>query len=197
MQNLTELIASFFDKAFWQQFVTMVAGLVVGIPVALWINRLQVRAEKHKERELESERRRTLLEALVDRISFNQAFIRDAETKFEKIVILENVDLGILDATATLKYELLDDFELCKKLDDLRFHLTQVHCKLDLLLRMYFDGSIHCGQVTIGDKSVPMYIHLRGELLAPLRNHFATVLGICDDVLPVLKKGAAANVQGG
>jgi len=68
-----------FDLEFWKSFVsgslaTMV-GVIIGIPIALWINQIQQRAIEHSEkekfeRETNAKRRKVIL-LISDELKYN------------------------------------------------------------------------------------------------------------------------------
>lgn len=52
-----------------------------------------------------------------------------------------NVDVTLLESTASLKYEVLNDLVLCREVDELRFELVRLSRKVELLLKLEFDST--------------------------------------------------------
>jgi hypothetical protein len=71
----------FFDLSFWQSFVSnlgaTIIGVIIGIPIAIWLSRLQ-------ERNSEKEHRRKILLSLSTEIEKNQALIEEWMHKGEE-----------------------------------------------------------------------------------------------------------------
>jgi len=83
-----------------------------------------------------------------------------------------NVDLTLLESTASLKYEILDDVELCKEIDHLRFELVHLSRKVDLLLNLEFNPS---ARMAIDDPKQSPYNILRPRLVESLKVHLEPV----------------------
>lgn len=134
--NLLTPIAKFFDIAFWQDFTSnglaTLLGVVVGIPVALAINR-----------KFESGNRRR---KLADLLGLYQETLQENRDRLDGIaralkpgvVMFSNVDVLLLEATASLKYEYIDDPELNKRLDELRYELQHIHGLMALQLEIEY-----------------------------------------------------------
>lgn len=124
----------FFDLAFWQNFVSnglaTLLGVIVGIPIGLWLDR------RRSARETKG-RQRSLLSTIAGTLLMNLAVLDSlAPNLTPDDVPLLNVDPTVLDATAGLKWEIIDDAELNAALDLVRYALQDLRRKLDLQLEM-------------------------------------------------------------
>jgi hypothetical protein len=86
-----------------------------------------------------------------------------------------NVDLPLLESTASLKYELLDA-DLCREIDRLRYELTHLARKVDLLLKLEFDPSAkNVGLALDGSGETSEYMQLRPKLVGAIIAHIAPI----------------------
>lgn len=78
---------TFFDLVFWQQLVATMVGVGLGVPIALWLNRLEERRETTAARGAREERREQLLAALKREREFNREQLQslDRAHRAEKI----------------------------------------------------------------------------------------------------------------
>ena len=120
--------ASFLNTEFWQQLITTTLGVALGIPAALWIER-QIEGEKEKSE------RKELAQALLDSLNKNLGLVDQLarELAQDDYVPLYPVDLTILDATASRKYELLKKSDVVRAIDHARFELIHLNGKLGLM----------------------------------------------------------------
>lgn len=116
---------SFFDIAFWRDMTAVFVGGALSIPAGLWINKvIQNSAAKEKERRVLI----TTDEALVSNLGRLNALMLATES-----FITDQMDLTMFDATATAKYEHLNDLELARKIDRIRSQLGDLETGLRLL----------------------------------------------------------------
>jgi len=120
--------ASFLNIEFWQQLVTTAIGVALGIPVALWIER-QIEGDKQKSE------RKELAEAVLDSLSKNLGLVDQLirELAQDGYTPLYPVDLTILDATTSRRYELLKKSDVVHAIDHARFELIHLNGKLELM----------------------------------------------------------------
>jgi len=106
----------FFDCQFWQDFVSntlaTVLGVLVGIPVALWVDRLvahwQEAREVSQKQVLAAQRRHQLLQMLREALQKNHDLVVQMEQELRpETLIFYNVDTQLLEATSSIKYEIL------------------------------------------------------------------------------------------
>lgn len=99
--------------------------------------------EKWKER-VDAEKREQLLHVLKEAVNKNGGLIEQVCDEVEKNQTPTfNVDLTLLESTATIKYDLLDDMELCSELDELRYELTHLSRKIDRLFDLHLNTMVH------------------------------------------------------
>jgi len=116
-----------------------IMGVVIGIPVALELTRRQRRTEEKAIVE-EGERRATqrmtqYLKMTQFSLSTNATFLRNVAKNLKPgHAIYSNLDIEQLEATASLKYEIVDDLMLNARLDIVRFNLRFIRRLLDLSL---------------------------------------------------------------
>jgi hypothetical protein len=135
------LMPQFFDVAFWKDFVSNISatflGVLLGIPAALWLDRSISRRREKQEREakqaVERERLLELLRLLRETLERNREIIeRMSKELTPDSLITYNVDPSLLDSTASLKYEIINDLDLNRQLDLLRYELQHLHRKVEL-----------------------------------------------------------------
>lgn len=168
---------SFFDVTFWQQLVATLIGVMIGVPIALWVNRLQERREARGREEVTRRRKEQLVIALTTEVTFGQtlaAEMLDALSKPGKIVVGE-LDTAVLDATASLKYELLD-VPLCDALDKLRYYMKGANRFVDQQLRLFHDPATKTTEIVrTGQPTVTMYDEMMPAVQSRLRDALTKV----------------------
>lgn len=164
----------FFDFAFWQNFVSnslaTLLGVVVGIPVALFIDRLvnqwQAKEEIRKQKERLQQRKSQLLQTIKETLQKNLALVEQMEKELTpEAVIFYNVDVQLLEGTSSLKYELIDNLELNRQLDSIRYELLHLHRKIELQLDIEFSTY----------KAMRNYIAKRTELVGAILAHLPRI----------------------
>lgn len=108
-------------------------GALLGVPAGLAVN--------HAWTQRVDEKRTLQLRAVIkEAIDHNTYLMQEIERWIKQAggIPFFNVDLTLLESTASLKYEVLDDLDLCKSIDALRFELTHLGRKVDLLLELEF-----------------------------------------------------------
>jgi len=143
--GLQFLPQSNFRDAFLPNFSATALGVVLGIPVALALNRAQVKQEE-AAKVAADERRRSVravqyLKMLQFSLSASLQFLSRIEANLQPgTIIYSNLDNEQLESTAALKYEILDDLSLAGSLDVVRFHIRYMSRLLDLYVNMSFGG---------------------------------------------------------
>ncbi len=175
----------FFDFAFWQNFVSnslaTLAGVVVGIPVALLIDRLvskwQAKEEFNRQKEAAQRRKIQLLQTLKDALQKNFALVEQIEKELSpEAVIFYNVDLQLLEGTSSLKYELIDNLELNQQLDSIRYELIHLHRKIELQLDIEFSSY----------KAMGNYMAKRRQLVGAITMHLPRIKKEISDALAII-----------
>jgi len=119
-------------------------GAFIGILSALWLDRRGVRQRDKREQKAEEDRRRSrrehLLRLLRDTFDRNRGIISRLEKSVSsKESVTFNVDLTQLESTASLKYELIDDLDLNRRLDRARYALSHLSRAVELHAGVLFD----------------------------------------------------------
>jgi uncharacterized membrane protein len=176
---------TFFDFGFWQDFVSnslaTLLGALVGIPIALWLNRLLTRWQEHRktsqEQALAHHRRNQLLQMLRETLQKNRDLILRMEQELRsKTVIFYNVDTQLLDATSSVKYEVLDDLELSHLLDSIRYDLLHLHRRVELQLEIAYSAF----------KAMDTYRQMRDSLIQAIHDYFPRIKDEIDQALDMI-----------
>jgi hypothetical protein len=133
---------SFFDKALWQQLAATFFGVVAAVPAGLWLNRLAQRREERERKAQSAERQAQLIHALHETLVVNQHYLQ-AFLDDNDAVLLDGVDLTVLEATASLKYEILGDIGLARDIDKLRASLAEIGEGIKMMVRAQYDAVLH------------------------------------------------------
>ncbi len=152
----------------WQTIASILGtflGALLGIPAGLAVNH----AWRHRE---DRDRKAQLLEALRQAVDQNLYLMNQIEQWLSnKGMPFFNVDLTILDATASLKYELID-IPLCRELDQLRFELSHLARKLDTAITLRFNPQAH---ISIDSPAKSMLGVLGPPLDKAIMDHIAPI----------------------
>lgn len=132
-------------------------GALLGIPAGIALNHAW-------SKRVNKTRRKQLRSALRDTVDRNASLVGQIEGWINKPggISFLNVDLTLLESTSTLKYEVLDDIELCKQIDDLRYELVHFSRKVDLVLDLEVDSS---ARLATSAPAGSMYNTLRPKLV--------------------------------
>ena len=164
----------FFDLAFWKDFVSnglsTLLGVLFGIPVALWLDRL-ISSRRHAQ-EMEQAclvskaRRLQFVDMLVETLSKNQQLVTQMKEQLTPgTVIFYNVDTLTLDATSSIKYDIIDDLKLNRLLDSVRFELSHLYRKVELQLEISYGSN----------SSRELYEAKRTQLIQAIHDHFPRI----------------------
>jgi hypothetical protein len=159
--------------SFWGSLLAHIIGVsvgaIVGIPAALYVNRRITHGESRRQRE---QMRRALKVAIgrnLGNLANDKLHIDDSG------VVPSGVDLALLQATASSKYDVLGDILLCAKIDEVRFHLEHVGRHLDELLRLDSDSTARVARVSVGGNEQSFYEYRRPQLAGIIKSHIATL----------------------
>ncbi len=160
---------------FWSLFGTFI-GALLGVPAGFWVNRW---SSKHADRD----RRSQLLSALRQTVDHNSYLIDQIEGWLNKDGFpFFNVDLPLLESTASLKYELLD-ISLCRQIDQLRYELAHLGRKVNLLLELEFDPSAKRAFMRQGDVgTTSTYAELHPMLVDAIKVHIPPIRQTLQDL---------------
>lgn len=138
-----------FGLLFWKDFASIglatLLGALIGIPIALALDRhLAVRRkaeERQQEYILTLERKLQLVESLEAALRKNQQLVQQMKAQLTpQSVIFYNVDTLLLDSTSSIKYQLIEDLSLNQVLDSIRYELAHLHRKVELQLEIEFSA---------------------------------------------------------
>jgi len=130
-------LSSFFDQAFWQQLIGVLVAVSLGIPAALYVDRI-IRAHQEArtvERDLrEAERNhRQALSAIRDAVTHNQSKLLQASKELADpdYVIYYSVDLKAIELLLPGLIDTGVDLELVRRISDYRYELGHLGRKID------------------------------------------------------------------
>jgi len=175
----------FFDITFWQDFVSnglaTLLGALVGIPIALWIDRSisrrQEAEEASKKQAIVAQRRNQFLRMLRESLRKNLALVEQMERQLQpETVIFYNVDIQLLESTGSIKYEIVDDLDLNRRLDSIRYELGHLHRKVELQLEIEYSSY----------KAMGNYMTRRTELIGAITEHLPRVKREIGDALCII-----------
>lgn len=154
-------------------------GALLGIPSGLALNHAW-------KKRVDAARRNQLLSALKASLDKNKHLI----TEINKWVgqtggtPFFNVDTTVLESTAAIKYDLLNDIDLCRKIDYLRFELIHLSRKVNILLDLEFHPS---SRLAIDCPEGSMYNKLRPILVQSIHSHIDSIQDTIESLEPQLK----------
>ncbi len=118
--------------------IVSLLAVLLGVPVALWVNRLVLSCTR-------KEQRKWLLESLRKNLEENLEFIGLISEQYRNTNQLNagnanflNVRTSFLESTASFKYEVIDNIKLNVDLDNVTYDLGQLNRALDLQLEVAF-----------------------------------------------------------
>lgn len=192
MEFILSWAVNFFDTAFWQQLLVTIAGLMIGIPFALWINRIQERRDRKHGEQQEKIRREELLQTLAITVQKNKSLLEQMKRDLQTQAIFYNVDLATLDWMASEELSSFDDVALCEQISHLRYELSHLRTKVELQLRVEFDGTLRALSIQIptneGPKEVRAYGQMRMLLVRAIQDHIDPTLKVCENILATTQK---------
>ena len=150
------MLLDFLDKSLLQQLVAVFVGAFLALIFDRWLADRQVR-----------NRRQAFSAALGDALGKNAALVSQLQKDFARLdnyIPLYPLDLEVLDATASEKYSLGIEIDVCRDIDHVRYELRHLDEKLRLLREA-------------------------GSLLdrpAPERTFFVGVRGSCTEHIPIV-----------
>ena len=129
---------AFFNKGFWQGVVMLLIGIwpawLAGITATGAWERWVARPARDREH---TERRQQFQQALAAALQENVRSVTQMVSELDTGIPTYSVDIEMLDATATIKYDLLGDLGLCGQIDRAHSELRHLGRKIDLLMQMW------------------------------------------------------------
>lgn len=176
------------QSAFWQaflpSFVATVTGALLGIPIALAIDRVvskrgaaRAEAERLKRK---NERALSILGQFRESLQRNRQLAEQISRELNRIpdIVFYNVDTLLLDATASAKYDLIDNASVNRQVDRVRYELQHLHRKVDVQFESAYSSFI----------TTQWYGQLREQLIRAIRNHIPEILAEIDECLERLEE---------
>lgn len=157
-------------------------GALIGIPAGLLLDRIL-------RKKADATRRQQLRTAILNAVISNAdvvATLKGWNPQSHGCPDF-NVDLSIFEATASLKYEVLDDFELCQEIDYLRFDLSLLARTIDKLFDLEFDPS---ASMSFGPGR-PTYNQLRPQLVNAIEKYLDPISKRIEELRPRLAPKAS------
>jgi|TARA_B100000315_G_scaffold254014_2_gene294118 hypothetical protein len=128
----------FFNQDFFRSLATTFLGAMLAILAAIggwWMG-------GNQRRKADSLRRSQLAHALAETLEDNLGLARSASQLRDQGILTVNVDLSLLDATRTLKYEVFQDINLSRDIDEIDYQLASLHRLIALRFEMEYSGTI-------------------------------------------------------
>lgn len=120
-------------ESFLIQLSATFIAVIIGIPIALWLNRKYSEYKKREEKN-------SLIDFLKQNLKENLRLIEDMKKHFSQgVVIFYNVDLASWPLISQ-KVQLLDDTELQKKIFSVYYKLEHLSRKIDRQFEMHYSA---------------------------------------------------------
>ncbi len=139
----------FFDISFWQNLVSnswaTIIGLIFGIPIALCLDRRartnQEKAKLEEEKGKKLQKKKDLLIIIRDALKKNYDLLLEIQSDLSlENLTFHNVDSLLLESVGSIKYEIIDDLEFNKFIDEIRYDIQHIHKRIDLQLEITFSS---------------------------------------------------------
>ena len=137
MADPTVVGEPFFNVGFLRSVVTTSLGAFLALLLAAlgwWIT-------GRAGRKSASRRRTQLVQALWETIEFNLEVAKEASEVVGNTYFAVNIDLSLLESTRSLKYEVLDDINLSRDVDEVSYQFSSLYRLIAIELEMEFSGS--------------------------------------------------------
>jgi len=166
---------SYLENFLIQLSATFIA-VIIGIPIALWLNRKYTEYKKREEKN-------SLIDFLNQNLKENLRLIEDMKKHFSNgIVIFYNVDLASWSLISQ-KVQLLDDTDLQKKIFSLYYKLEHLSRKIDRQFEMHYSAFQAMGN----------YQKQRAGLIESIVKHIDVIKEDISEILKELQNHPKAN----
>ncbi len=81
------------------------------------------------------------------------------------VIIFYNVDMQLLESVSSIKYEMIEDLDLNRLLDSIRYELIHLHRKVELQLEIEYSAY----------KAMGNYMDRRSQLIGAITAHFPRI----------------------
>jgi hypothetical protein len=127
----------FFNQDFFRSLATTFLGAMLAILAAIggwWLGGKQ-------RRKADSVRRSQLAQAPAESLEDNLGLASSTSQLREEGILTVNVDLSLLDATRTLKYEVFQNINLSRDIDEIDYQLASLHRLIAFRFDMEYSGT--------------------------------------------------------
>jgi hypothetical protein len=163
-------------------------GVVIGIPAALYVNRMISGWQRQAERAREQQHRRqeevSVLQGLLDELGRNEWLLKEMRDELPNGVIFYTLDTSFWEAASGRQIQCLENFELVARLSRLYYEFQHLKRKIDAQFEMHYsaaralsdyrlqrEGLVGAILAQIDDRVVG----LRDEVAAAVRNEIETL----------------------
>ena len=128
----------FLNADFFRSLVTTFVGALLAIGTAVggwWLS-------GRRRRKAAAVRRGQLAYALAQSLEHDLEIAKAASELPEDKILTVNVDLSLIEATRSLKYDVFGDIDLSRDIDEVGYQLASLRRLLELRLEMEYSGSV-------------------------------------------------------
>ena len=136
------------------------AGAALGVPAGFWVNHLWSKHQSGQDTVQLSEALRATIQGNIELLDKLTAMVAAGGVPFF------NLDLTVMDATATLKYKTLDT-SVAQEVDRLRYDLSRIARNVDLYVSLYYDTLAMVAQT----EGKTIYSFKSPDLIAGILSH--------------------------
>jgi len=151
-------------------FATLI-GVLIGIPVALWVDRLT--SSSHQRAQA-----KRILTAISDELTHNLGLLKQMRNELQKNVIFYNLDLSAWLATTSRGLESLRNYDLVRQVSSLYYEFQHLSRKVDVQFQMHYSTLL----------TSPNYNEIRSSLVGPIVAHAAQLEKTTSEVMLIVKK---------
>ncbi len=116
----------FFGIEFWRDLLTTVVGAIIGILIALWLDRKSQKVRK-------SQKTLQVLKLIHSSLEQNLKLIKQLEqgSNIENLIPSYNLDLVLMNSVSRIKFELIDNTELLGRIDWAHYQIQHISRLVD------------------------------------------------------------------
>ncbi len=138
--NKTWLQEQLADKGLWHSIVGAFIGGFLAIFAGLAVYSLQTLHQHNQEIKVKLEQKRILLEGLKKSLEDNIEIMNSIiQSKDGSTILLNNINLSYFQSTSQIKYQMLDNIVLAKRIDDLTFKMSALEQAIKNIQTIYFN----------------------------------------------------------
>jgi hypothetical protein len=128
------------DQGLCQSIAGAFIGGLLAIFAGLAVYSLQTLHQHHQEVKIKLEQKRILLEGLKKSLEDNIEIMNSIiQSKDGSTILLNNINLSYFQSTSQIKYQMLDNIQLAKKIDDLTFKMSALEQAIKNIQTIYFN----------------------------------------------------------